>query len=97
MHERNDDTLPNVIPFTGRYIQVLVNRGGTSFGEVVPQFEMAPSGSGILSPKRAAPGVGFTGRGRDPVRRTAGTGTQPRNRLSLASPLLLEQTEALPS
>ena len=33
MHERNDDTLANVIPFTGRYIQVLVNRGGTSFGD----------------------------------------------------------------
>ena len=33
VHERNDDTLANVIPFTGRYIQVLVNRGGTSFGD----------------------------------------------------------------
>ena len=28
---RNDDALPNVLPFTGRYIQVLVNRDGTSF------------------------------------------------------------------
>ena len=33
VHERKDDTLPNVIPFTGRYIQVLINRGGTSFGD----------------------------------------------------------------
>ena len=31
VHSRNDDTFPNVIYFTGRYIQVLVNRGGTSF------------------------------------------------------------------
>ena len=33
VHERNGDTLPNVIEHTGRYIQVLVNRGGTSFGD----------------------------------------------------------------
>ena len=33
LHERNGDTLPNVIWHTGRYIQVLVNRGGTSFGD----------------------------------------------------------------
>ena len=31
MHER--DGLPNVLPFTGRYIQVLVNHGGTSFSD----------------------------------------------------------------
>ena len=31
VHTRNDNALPNVIPFTGRYIQVLVNRAGTSF------------------------------------------------------------------
>ena len=41
VHERNDDTLPNailpnVIPFTGRYVQVLVNRGGTSFVDETP-------------------------------------------------------------
>ena len=36
LHNRNDDTLPNVIPFTGRYIQVLINRGGTSFGDETP-------------------------------------------------------------
>ena len=36
VHERNDDTLPNVLPFTGRYIQVLVGRGGTSFGDETP-------------------------------------------------------------
>ena len=33
VHERNGDTLPNVIWHTGRYIQVLVNRGETSFGD----------------------------------------------------------------
>ncbi|MCY4509248.1 MAG: FG-GAP-like repeat-containing protein, partial [Acidobacteria bacterium] len=31
-HMRNDDSLPNV-PYTGRYIQVLVNRGGMSFAD----------------------------------------------------------------
>ena len=31
VHTRNDDALPNVLPFTGRYVQVLVNRDGTSF------------------------------------------------------------------
>ena len=36
VHERNDDTLPNVIYFTGRYIQVLINRGGTSFDDETP-------------------------------------------------------------
>ena len=33
LHERNNDALPDVLPFTGRYIQVLVNRGGTSFDD----------------------------------------------------------------
>ena len=33
VHERMDNTLPDVIYFTGRYIQVLVNRRGTSFGD----------------------------------------------------------------
>ena len=33
VHDRMDNTLPNVPYFTGRYIQVLVNRGGTSFGD----------------------------------------------------------------
>ena len=33
VHVRNNDALPNVIPFTGRYVQVLVNRGGTSFDD----------------------------------------------------------------
>ena len=33
-HHRNDDTPLSSIPFTGRYIQVLLNRdGGTSFGD----------------------------------------------------------------
>ena len=32
VHRRND-ALPNVLPGTGRYVQVLVNRGGTSFGD----------------------------------------------------------------
>ena len=31
VHPRNNDALPDVLPFTGRYIQVLVNDGGTSF------------------------------------------------------------------
>ena len=31
-HLRNEESLPNT-PFTGRYIQVLVNRGGMSFGD----------------------------------------------------------------
>ncbi len=33
MHPRNDDGPPDVIPWTGRYVQVLINRGGTSFGD----------------------------------------------------------------
>ena len=33
VHPRNDDGPPNVIPWTGRYVQVLVNRGGTSFAD----------------------------------------------------------------
>ena len=33
VHTRDDGTLPNALPFTGRYIQVLVNRGGRSFGD----------------------------------------------------------------
>ena len=33
LHDRNDETFPNVIYFTGRYIQVLINRGGTSFDD----------------------------------------------------------------
>ena len=30
VHTRNDDALPN-LPFTGRYVQVLVNRRGAGF------------------------------------------------------------------
>ena len=33
VHVRNNDALPDVIPFTGRYVQVLANRGGTSFAD----------------------------------------------------------------
>ena len=34
MHERNNDALPDELPWTGRYVQVLINRdGGTSFGD----------------------------------------------------------------
>ena len=33
VHVRNDNALPNVLPFTGRYVQLLVNRDGTSFGD----------------------------------------------------------------
>ena len=33
VHVRNNDALPDVIPFTGRYVQVLVNRGGTWFAD----------------------------------------------------------------
>ena len=33
VHTRNDDGPPDVIPWTGRYVQVLVNRGGTSFAD----------------------------------------------------------------
>ena len=33
VHPRNDDGPPGVIPWTGRYIQVLVNRRGRSFGD----------------------------------------------------------------
>ena len=36
VHQRNDDTLPNVIWFSGRYVQVLVNRGGASFIDETP-------------------------------------------------------------
>ena len=38
MHQRNDDALPDVIPFTGRYIQVLINRDGASFGDETPTW-----------------------------------------------------------
>ena len=31
VHTRNNDALPDVLPFTGRYIQVLINDSGTSF------------------------------------------------------------------
>ena len=31
VHSRNNDALPDVLPFTGRYIQVLINDSGTSF------------------------------------------------------------------
>ncbi len=31
VHPRNDDSMLDVIPWTGRYIQVLVNDGGTAF------------------------------------------------------------------
>ena len=33
VHTRNNDALPNVLPFTGRYVQVFVNHGGASFGD----------------------------------------------------------------
>ena len=36
VHQRNDDTLPNVVWFSGRYVQVLVNRGGASFSDETP-------------------------------------------------------------
>ena len=35
-HQRNDDGPPDVIPWTGRYIQVLINHGGTSFSDETP-------------------------------------------------------------
>ena len=31
VHTRNNDALPDVLPFTGRYIQALINDSGTSF------------------------------------------------------------------
>ena len=36
VHERNGDTHPDVLWSTGRYIQVLVNRGGRSFVDETP-------------------------------------------------------------
>ena len=33
VHERNDDGPPGVIPFTGRYVQVLINAGDGSFSD----------------------------------------------------------------
>ena len=33
VHVRNEDPTGRTSPYTGRYIQVLVNRGGTSFGD----------------------------------------------------------------
>ena len=33
VHDRNDDGPPDVIPWTGRYIQVLINDSGTSFSD----------------------------------------------------------------
>ena len=38
MHQRNDEALPNVLPFTGRYLQVLINRGGRSFSDETPAW-----------------------------------------------------------
>ena len=38
VHPRNDDGPPDVIPWTGRYVQVLVNRGGTSFADETPTW-----------------------------------------------------------
>ena len=38
VHDRMDNTFPNVIYFTGRYIQVLTNRGGTSFDDETPTW-----------------------------------------------------------
>ena len=35
-HQRNDDGPPDVIPWTGRYIQVLINHGGASFSDETP-------------------------------------------------------------
>ena len=37
MHTRNDDA-PPTLPFTGRYVQVLVNRGGTFVDETVARM-----------------------------------------------------------
>ena len=37
VHTRNNDALPNVIPWTGRYVQVLINRDeGTAFRDETP-------------------------------------------------------------
>ena len=33
VHERNDDGPPDVLPFTGRYVQVLINAGDGSFSD----------------------------------------------------------------
>lgn len=34
MHQREDEAVPDTLPFTGRYLQALINRdGGTSFGD----------------------------------------------------------------
>ena len=33
LHQRNDDGPPDIIPWTGRYIQVLVNRGDLTFSD----------------------------------------------------------------
>ena len=38
VHPRNDDGPPSVIPWTGRYVQVLVNRGGMSFADETPAW-----------------------------------------------------------
>ena len=64
VHARTNNTLPNVIPFTGRYIQVLINRGGVSFGDETTAWmgdqgattpERNPEGDPLYSP--GAPGM----------------------------------------
>lgn len=53
MHQRNNDTLPNVLPFTGRYIQVLINGGGRSFHDDTPAWMGDQSAT---TPERGADG-----------------------------------------
>ena len=53
MHQRNDDALPNVLPFTGRYLQVLINRDGRSFDDETPTWMGDQSAT---TPERGADG-----------------------------------------
>ena len=53
MHQRNNDALPNVLPFTGRYLQVLINRDGRSFDDETPTWMGDQSAT---TPERSADG-----------------------------------------
>ena len=53
VHQREGDTFPNVIHYTGRYIQVLINRGGSSFDDETP---VRMGGQSATTPERGPAG-----------------------------------------
>ena len=53
-HQRNDDGPPGVLPFTGRYLQILVNRNGTAF---VDETSTRLGNQAATTPERRADGT----------------------------------------